>query len=78
MKRDFKVRMRFITIALNSLNIDFKSFYIMTITNYEIRLQGDYNSVLIKKLKDKGCFFQIDGNGYTECKIGKIIVLTLT
>jgi hypothetical protein len=78
MKRDIKVRMRFITIVLNSLNIDFDSFYTMSISNYTISLQGNYNSVLIAKLIKKGCVIEINSYGYAQCKIGKIIEITLT
>jgi hypothetical protein len=78
MKRDFKVKMRFITIVLNSLNIDFDSFYTMSISNYNISLQGHYNSDLVAKLIKRGCNFQINSGGYTQCTIGKIIEITLT
>ena len=53
-------------------------FYTVTATNYNIKLQGDFNSSLIKKIKlSKKWSESISENGYIEFKRSNIeIVLT--
>ena len=62
--------------VLNLLDMNY--FYTITYDKYDIKLQGHFNSSIIKKARDnKFKFQQADKNGYIEGNRGIIrIVLT--
>jgi hypothetical protein len=60
-----------------SKKVDLTIFYTISVSEYNISLQGKFNPDALQSLKSKGAKIEIDTNGFVYCHI-KNITITFT
>jgi hypothetical protein len=60
-----------------SKKVDLTIFYTISVSEYNISLQGKFNPDALQSLKSKGAKIEINTNGFVNCQI-KNINITFT